>query len=447
VAEVKTGTEATENGLKVIEAPSDATKVLDIKSTYSGKAAKDIQFNIINNEVVFNKGKEGEERTAYYYTIVVWRNANVKLGTSKIDKVSTNFTFDSEIAANYKSCKLVYPSQSFVDNSGLVKIEIASIDASTVTLLESEKIEQQENGTKKVVYTTFDMSLGLENADWSEGNANEVTIDDDEFKVTDMYTMLANSKYDPTTREPLGLYRLLDKGEYVIKFITSGAYPIFEYGSNALASTFVWVAAERGDCTALIDHTPNNERTLWAEADGSVFKSVKSWASSSNLNSLSEDANTYAAMFTPWSVYSCTTVNKSIMLPASFGYLAALGMSTQVNGSWAAAAGVARGSVPGILSLCQNVTNAIADSYSNRDSISINPITNIKPYGLLIWGNRTLKNNAKKGDLTATSFLSVRQLTNDVKRTVWVAAKTLTFEQNNDVLWINFKSKIIPTLD
>jgi phage tail sheath protein FI len=135
------------------------------------------------------------------------------------------------------------------------------------------------------------------------------------------------------------------------------------------------------------------------------------------------------------------------MLPASFGYLAALGMSTQVNGSWAAAAGVARGSVPGLVSLCQNVTNAIADSYSNRDSISINPITNIKPYGLLIWGNRTLKNNAKKGDLTATSFLSVRQLTNDVKRIVWVAAKTLTFEQNNDVLWINFKSKIIPTLD
>jgi phage tail sheath protein FI len=135
------------------------------------------------------------------------------------------------------------------------------------------------------------------------------------------------------------------------------------------------------------------------------------------------------------------------MLPASFGYLSALAASTQVNGSWAAAAGVARGGVPGLVGLCQNVTNAIAESYNNRDSISINPITNVKPYGLLIWGNRTLKNNAKKGDLTATSFLSIRQLTNDVKRTVWVAAKMLTFEQNNDILWINFKSKIIPTLD
>ena len=135
------------------------------------------------------------------------------------------------------------------------------------------------------------------------------------------------------------------------------------------------------------------------------------------------------------------------MLPASFGYLAALATSVQTNGNWMAAAGVQRGSVPNLVSLCQNLTNAIADSYQPRDGIAINPITNIKPYGLTIWGNRTLKNNAKKGDLTATSFLSIRQLTNDVKRTVLVAAKTLTFEKNSDILWINFKSKIIPTLD
>lgn len=145
-------------------------------------------------------------------------------------------------------------------------------------------------------------------------------------------------------------------------------------------------------------------------------------------NSLGEDAFTYAAMFTPYGVYSCSTVGKQVMLPASHGYLSALAASVQTNGNWMAAAGVQRGAVPNLVALSQNITNAIADSYQPRDGIAINAITNIKPYGLTIWGNRTLKNNAKKGDLTATSFLNIRQLTNDVKRTVWVAAKTLTFE-------------------
>jgi hypothetical protein len=72
--------------------------------------------------------------------------------------------------------------------------------------------------------------------------------------------------------------------------------------------------------------------------------------------------------------------------------------------------------VPNLKSLCQNVTNAIADSYQPRDGIAINPITNIKPYGLVIWGARTLKDNVYAGDLTATSFLNVRQISSDAKR-------------------------------
>ena len=38
-------------------------------------------------------------------------------------------------------------------------------------------------------------------------------------------------------------------------------------------------------------------------------------------------------------------------------------------------------------------------------------------------------------------------LANDVKKVVYSAAKKLTFELNTDVLWLNFKSEIEPTLD
>ena len=196
----------------------------------------------------------------------------------------------------------------------------------------------------------------------------------------------------------------------------------------------------------MIDHSPANERSL--VGDGSVYN----WITSSeglggqyNVNEFGEESNTFAAMFTPYGIYD--TIYGEQMLPASYGYLAAHTAQTQSTNSWKATAGADRGRVPGLKSLCQNLTNSIADSYQPRDGVAINPITNIKPHGLVLWGSRTLKNNALNGDLTATSFLNIRQLTNDVKRQVYVAAKSLTFEQNNDLLWIKFKNKLTPLLD
>ena len=207
-------------------------------------------------------------------------------------------------------------------------------------------------------------------------------------------------------------------------------------------------AANKGNCTALIDHTPNNTRTLQALNQTSVYYTVaNNFGKVNRKNKLGEDAHTYAAMFTPYGIYECGSVGEDVMLPASFGYLAAYAVQVQQYNGWLATAGCTRGLVPNLKSLCQNLTNAIADSYQPRDGVAINAITNIKPYGLTIWGARTLKDNAKKGDLTATSFLNIRQLTNDVKRTTWVAAKTLTYEQNNDMLWVKFKMNITPLLN
>lgn len=122
--------------------------------------------------------------------------------------------------------------------------------------------------------------------------------------------MLSKTGTDATTGELLGLNKLLDKGEYVIKFITTGAYPVFEYNGNDIAQKLLEVAANRGDCTALIDHTPNNERTLLALDTASVYAKVTDWADTYVVNSLGEDAYTYGAMFTPYGVYNCTTVGK-----------------------------------------------------------------------------------------------------------------------------------------
>jgi phage tail sheath protein FI len=79
------------------------------------------------------------------------------------------------------------------------------------------------------------------------------------------------------------------------------------------------------------------------------------------------------------------------------------------------------------------------------NSIAINAITNINPYGLTIWGNRTLK--PVEENLVATNFLNIRNLISDIKKTCYRAARKATFEQDTDVLWINFKSDIAKLLD
>nr|DAU15486.1 MAG TPA: tail sheath protein [Caudoviricetes sp.] len=278
----------------------------------------------------------------------------------------------------------------------------------------------------------------------------------DEFKVTDIYKAFMNSCEVENSK----LYNLMDKGEYQIKFLTLGAYPSFEFGLDKTGTgsietynvfdNLIETAAKRGDCIALVDHTNNSTRTLQTTA-GSVYSSLSAYVKNSltitRKGGDSEDGYTYGAMFTPYATYRLSTQNNAqYILPASFGYLSAFAASTQTNPNWYAVAGVSRGVPSGLIGLSQNITNAIADLYQPRNNVAINCITNIKPYGYTIWGNRTLKNNSADGDLKALSFLNIRVLTCDLKKTLYQACKRYTFENNTDIMWLNFKSQIEPAL-
>lgn len=278
----------------------------------------------------------------------------------------------------------------------------------------------------------------------------------DEFNVTDIYKAFMNSCEVENSK----LYTLMDKGEYQIKFLTLGAYPSFEFGLDKTGTgsietynifdNLIETAAKRGDCIALVDHTNNSTRTLQTTA-GSVYANLSAYVKNSltitRKGGDSEDGYTYGAMFTPYAIYKLSTQNNTQhTLPASFGYLSAFAASTQTNPNWYAVAGVSRGVPSGLIGLSQNITNAIADLYQPRNNVAINCITNIKPYGYTIWGNRTLKNNSADGDLKALSFLNIRVLTCDLKKTLYQACKRYTFENNTDIMWLNFKSQIEPVL-
>lgn len=256
----------------------------------------------------------------------------------------------------------------------------------------------------------------------------------DEFSIDQIYNYLMN--VDAT-----GLRRLLDKNEYDVKFITSGSYPIYGYRNNSIALNMMQVAGDRGDCVALIDHADiEMTKELYETVNLDVYEN----------NSTGENIGKYGAMFSPWGLYSIRTLGVNTTMPGSFAYLKCLANSLKLNDAWYAIAGVTRGLVGDLIQLTHPISGAMSDLLQNGaagDKIgrAINPIVNIKPYGNCIWGNRTLfKNDA---GLVASSFLNIRMLSDAVKKAVYVAAKKMTFELNTDILWLNFKSEIIPTLE
>lgn len=297
--------------------------------------------------------------------------------------------------------------------------------------------------------------------------------------AADMYNAFCGSVTAPSIFE-----ELKDRGTYNVKYITTGGYPIYEFkrdvypekaenskitGGNTLVAEVLNVCAAqvseegageytgRGDCIALIDHTNYANRTLFDKGDAatSVFGCANR-PSTDVTESLLQfgDSLTFGAMFTPWCAYSISGITAgNIALPASYAYLTCLATSSRIYSSWNAVAGVARGTVSGITNILTTeiLTNNIANKYQveteGASGVSINGITRVKPYGQVIWGNRTLQvADADKG-VTALGFLNIRSMVCDIKKQVYTACKRYMFQENSAILWINFKAMITPLLD
>ena len=286
---------------------------------------------------------------------------------------------------------------------------------------------------------------------------------DETISVESMYEGLS-AVFDTSNIEGI-----VDKGNYSVKYITSGGYPTYEYDGGSLVVKMLNFAETRGDCVALIDHTDYLDRELNPTKDGSLFKSVN------DSRGLFADSGEYGAMFTPWSTYNritsdyevatykkyegtsmekeeirdvALTSTTQLRAPGSFAYLMSLADSIKTNANWMAVAGVTRGKVRNLASdgMTTVIPNGVADAMQPRkNAVTINAITNISPYGYTIWGNRTLKPVEK--NLVATNFLNIRNLISDIKKTCYRVARKTTFEQNTDILWINFSSEIGKLLD
>lgn len=258
--------------------------------------------------------------------------------------------------------------------------------------------------------------------------------------------------------------RLQDRSLYDIRFLTTGGYAI-------PTADMVNCAAKRGDCVALLDHADTIEDTV-AESgetvDNSQVAKVRRYFEgvvSSVTDTGTSSATSYSACFTPWYKTSDTvlgaTSSATVDIPASFGYLLAYATSTQTYPLWYPAAGSIMGVIPLLAGVTYSYTNAECEQLQARasdgevdldaatDNVgrAINPIAYVRTAGYVVWGNRTFRNNVAGEGTKSLSFLNVRNLSSEIKKTMYDAARKFTFEQNSNVLWINFKAQVTPLLD
>lgn len=263
--------------------------------------------------------------------------------------------------------------------------------------------------------------------------------------------------------EDIDWNKLADKGLYDVKYLTAGGLELPLASTEASAthtiSHMLAAAAKRGDCIALIDHA----KTINPGAGETYAKAVRKALGLNNDESstgalYNNDNLKYGAAFTPWCLFSIDGIETA--LPPSFAYLSAYADSVSSNPNWYAAAGKYRGVIPNINKTIVEYGDAdcndlqarsikLSGDFADDDNkgIAINPIAYIRAFGdYVIWGNRTLLNGVK-GGLTASSFLNVRNLCCDVKKELYSASKDFAFEQNGDILWVNFSARIKPLLD
>ena len=255
-----------------------------------------------------------------------------------------------------------------------------------------------------------------------------------------------------------------DKGSFSIKYLTTGGYPIYKDDEHNIISSIIKAAGSRGDAIALIDHVTG--LSPLPGATDNPFNTIRNLDDGFVHNQ--KDFGTYSAMLTPWSTYTLPTVYKmgsaikaslkdNFLLPASFYYLVCLANSLQSNPAWLAVAGITRGRNSIIDQKGQKpvVTNNMADAYQteggtlnkNDAGRSIIGITNIRPYGLTIWGNRTLYKTEADQTTPASAYLSIRSLVCDVKKEAYSAAQQVMFDPNDLALWFKFQSLVSPLLD
>ena len=235
---------------------------------------------------------------------------------------------------------------------------------------------------------------------------------------------------------------LKDRNQYDVKFLL-----VKEGSEDTDLKKAIDVVLSRRDCAVVYSKTTPE----YSENELSVLKT----GVSGNLDDtdtdgfMSKETKSYAGKYVLPFYGNSLTLNGT-SFDAGLAYILAFLSSARTNAEWLAVAGSKRGVIPVDLTVGALSESTLDTMQPRGTGTAINPIVNMNPWGVRIWGNRTaLTLPTAEGDenLVASSFANVRVLICDIKKKLYEAARKYQFEQNTDVLWVNFQSSVNTLLE
>ena len=236
---------------------------------------------------------------------------------------------------------------------------------------------------------------------------------------------------------------LKDRNQFDIKFLLA------KEGTNGSEATdltsAIEVAKARRDCCVVYTKTTSK----FATAEETALKAAVTDATGTQDEFLSTEKGAVGKYVLAFYGKTLTYGETPTALDAGLGYVLAYLQAAKTNPEWLAVAGSKRGYIPLANIDCGFMTESDIDDIQPADckKISCNPIVKMNPWGVRIWGNRTCFSDVNGTGLVASSFANLRVLICDIKKALYKSARKYQFEQNTDVLWVNFQSSINTLLE
>ena len=232
---------------------------------------------------------------------------------------------------------------------------------------------------------------------------------------------------------------LKDRNQFDIKFLL-----VDDAGNdeNADLKDAIEIVNARRDCAIVY----NKKSATYSDSEKTLLTGIVSTTGDDFLNS---ETKSYVGKYVlPY--YGKNLTSGSESFSSGVAYILAFLSSANTNPEWLAVAGSKRGLIPESLTVGSLKESEIDEMQPSGAGIAINPIVNMNPWGVRIWGNRTaLTLPTAEGDenLVASSFANIRVLICDLKKRLYRAGRQYQFEQNTDVLWVNFQSSVNTLLE
>ena len=212
---------------------------------------------------------------------------------------------------------------------------------------------------------------------------------------------------------------LANKDDYKYNIISSPG--LYQSGYSSVLNTLISNTENRGDNIVVLDLEPY----------ASSITAVTSTATAQDTS--------YAAAYWPWCMVTDPDSGQRVWVPASTLIPGVYANNDRTAEAWFAPAGINRGGLGQVIQAERKLTQA------NRDTLytgKVNPIATFPGRGVVVFGQKTLQNQA-----SALDRVNVRRLLIALKNYISQISDNLVFEQNTAATRNIFLSQVNPYLE